>query len=92
MCYDRKNGLFGQGKLCGLPFNTGGDVLYVNKQLFKEAGLNPPPQDGNWTIDDWLEMARREHCKSAGLLSPPAGDLDVQRRRAGHPRLRERHV
>ncbi len=47
MRYDRKNELFGQGKLYGLPFNTGGDVLYVNKQLFKEAGLNPPPQDGN---------------------------------------------
>ena len=66
MRYDRKNGLFGQGKLYALPFNTGGDTLYINKQLFKEAGINPPPLDGNWTIDDWLEMAKKVSSVDSG--------------------------
>jgi multiple sugar transport system substrate-binding protein len=66
MRYDRTSGMFGQGKLYGLPFNTGGDVLYVNKRLFKEAGINPPPLDGNWTIDDWLEMSRKVTTLEAG--------------------------
>jgi ABC-type glycerol-3-phosphate transport system substrate-binding protein len=59
MKYDTKNAVFGQGKLYGLPFNTGGDVLYVNKQLYKEAGIAPPPVDGNWTLNDFLEGARK---------------------------------
>ena len=57
--YDRQGFRFGQGKLYALPFNTGGDMLYVNKQLFNEAGVPLPPLDGNWTIDDWLEKSRR---------------------------------
>jgi ABC-type glycerol-3-phosphate transport system substrate-binding protein len=73
MRYDRKNVVFGQGKLYALPFNTGGDSLYINKQLFKEAGLNPPPQDGNWTIDDFLEISRKVTTMDAnGLLRTAA--------------------
>jgi multiple sugar transport system substrate-binding protein len=59
MRFDRKSMQFGQGKLYALPFNTGGDSLFINKQLFQEAGVPLPPQDGNWTIDDWLERARK---------------------------------
>ena len=66
MKYDRKNVVFGTGKLYGLPFNTGGDVLYVNKQLYKEAGLQPPPLDGNWTIADWLEGGRKLTTQEGG--------------------------
>jgi multiple sugar transport system substrate-binding protein len=64
--YDRQNFRFGQGKLYGLPFNTGGDMLFFNKQLFAEAGVPPPPLDGNWTIDDWLDRARKVTSFDAG--------------------------
>ncbi|HEX2324649.1 MAG TPA: extracellular solute-binding protein [Chloroflexota bacterium] len=57
--YDRQAFRFGQGRLYALPFNTGGDSLFYNRQLFTEAGVPLPPQDGNWTVDDWLERARR---------------------------------
>ena len=57
--YDRQAHRHGQGKLYALPFNTGGDMMFFNRQLFKEAGVPEPPLDGNWTIDDWLDRARR---------------------------------
>jgi ABC-type glycerol-3-phosphate transport system substrate-binding protein len=66
MKYDQKNVVFGSGKIYGLPFNTGGDVLYVNKQLYKEAGLQPPPLDGNWTITDWLDAGRKLTTQEGG--------------------------
>jgi multiple sugar transport system substrate-binding protein len=57
--YDRQAQRHGQGRLYAIPFNTGGDMLFFNKQLFAEAGVAPPPLDGNWTIDDWLDRARK---------------------------------
>jgi multiple sugar transport system substrate-binding protein len=82
--YDRQGFRFGQGKLYALPFNTGGDMLYFNKQLFTEAGVPAPPLDGSWTIDDWLERARKlvafeggGAMKTAALSGRPSfrGDL-----------------
>lgn len=64
--YDRKGMQFGQGKLYALPFNTGGDCLFINKQLFAEAGVPLPPQDGTWTIDDWLQKARKLSAMEGG--------------------------
>jgi multiple sugar transport system substrate-binding protein len=57
--YDRQARRYGQGKLYALPFNTGGDMMFFNRQVFKEAGVPEPPLDGNWTIDDWLDRARK---------------------------------
>jgi multiple sugar transport system substrate-binding protein len=57
--YDRQAMRHGQGKLYALPFNTGGDMLFFNKQLFNEANVPLPPLDGSWTIDEWLERARK---------------------------------
>ena len=57
--YDRAAQRHGQGKLYALPFNTGGDMIWFNLVLFREAGLKPPPTDGNWTLDEFLELARK---------------------------------
>ena len=83
--YDLQAHRHGQGKLYALPFNTGGDMIFFNKQLFKEAGVPEPPIDGNWTIDDWLERARKLSVlqpgspllKTVGLSGRPSfrGDL-----------------
>jgi ABC-type glycerol-3-phosphate transport system substrate-binding protein len=60
-------------------------MIFFNKQLFKEAGVPEPPIDGNWTIDDWLERARKlsvlqpgsQLLKTVGLSGRPSfrGDL-----------------
>jgi multiple sugar transport system substrate-binding protein len=58
-----------QGKLVGLPFAIYPETLYVNKDLFKEAGLPLPPQkygekytlngkQVDWTFDTMSEVAK----------------------------------
>ena len=59
-----------EGKLVGLPFAIFPEFMYVNKDLFKEAGLALPPQkygdkytmpDGkevDWTFDTVAEIAK----------------------------------
>ncbi len=47
-----------QGKQYGLPHEAGGDILYYNKNMFKEAGLDPnnPPQN----MDEVLNYAKKQ--------------------------------
>jgi ABC-type glycerol-3-phosphate transport system substrate-binding protein len=76
--YDRAASRHGQGRLYAVPFNTGGDMLWFNRQLFLEAGVAPPPADGGWTAEQWLDLARKtsafegEAMTTAGLASRPA--------------------
>ena len=46
-----------KGKLYSMPFNSSNPILYYNKTLFKEAGLDPdnPPQ----TFEDIIKMGRK---------------------------------
>ena len=71
------NGQFG-GKTWGVPFQRSTVVLYWNKELFKEAGLDPnkPPQ--NWA--DTIEMGKKLTKKDAagnvtqwGIQVPSSG-------------------
>lgn len=45
-------------KLYGVPRNIVTTVVYFNKTLFSQAGVEPPPLDGNWTWADMLEKAK----------------------------------
>lgn len=45
------------GKLYGIPRNIVTNVVFFNKDLFSQAGVEPPPLDGNWTYLDMLEKA-----------------------------------
>ena len=51
------------GKLYSMPFNSSNPILYYNKTLFKEAGLDPdrPPQ----TFEEVIEMGRKLVKKDA---------------------------
>lgn len=51
------NGFSVDGKLYGLPNGTQTMVMYYNKTMFDEAGIDYP-QDG-WTWDEFLEDARK---------------------------------
>jgi multiple sugar transport system substrate-binding protein len=51
------DGLTFDGKLVGLTDNWDTQVLYYNRQMFDEAGLNYP--DATWTWDDFVAAARQ---------------------------------
>jgi multiple sugar transport system substrate-binding protein len=44
-----------QGKYYGMPFGVGGVILFYNKSLFDEGGVDYP--DGSWNWNDWREAA-----------------------------------
>src|SRR5690606_2613981 len=45
------------GKTWGVPFQRSTVVLYWNKELFKEAGLDPDTPPANWT--EQVEFAKK---------------------------------
>ncbi len=66
------------GKTWGIPFQRSTIVLYYNKELFKEAGLDPNKPPANWT--ELLAMAGKLTKKDAsgkvtqyGIQVPSSG-------------------
>jgi multiple sugar transport system substrate-binding protein len=45
------------GKQYAIPYDHGANLLWFNKDLFEKEGVKPP--DPNWTMDDFLEAAKR---------------------------------
>jgi len=47
------------GKLLNLPFENSSQVMYINKDLFEKAGIEPPKMDVNdrWTWEQVVEAA-----------------------------------
>lgn len=62
--------LYGQydGTQYSIPKDFTGYVMFINEDMFKEAGLEIPTSD--WTMDDYLELAEKLTVKS--------GDRTVQ--------------
>jgi len=59
---DGMKGCRWQGKLCALPLDLWPHVLFYNKTLFKEAGvdnLTTDWKDASWNTDKYLELARK---------------------------------
>ncbi|MEN5084036.1 extracellular solute-binding protein [Bosea sp. TWI1241] len=56
----RDQGSF-RGKLYTLPLFSSSQLLYINKKLFAEAGITPPPAtvDGRWTWEQVVEAAKK---------------------------------
>lgn len=42
-----------QGKVWGFPWLMSGELLYLNLDLFKERGVEPP-RDGRWSYEEFL--------------------------------------
>lgn len=50
-----------EGKLYGIPFSTPPMIMYYNKSLFEDAGLETPTElalNGEWTWDKFEETAK----------------------------------
>ena len=46
------------GKTWGVPFMMTTYGMYINLDLFKEKDIEPP-KDGNWTYDEFVEIAKK---------------------------------
>jgi ABC-type glycerol-3-phosphate transport system substrate-binding protein len=66
------------GKLYALPTHGhyGTNVLYYNANLIKAAGITVP-QDGSWTIDDFIVAAQKVVRKEDDVWGYMPGDLDI---------------
>lgn len=53
---DYKSWLY-QGKIYGLPFQTVGEMVYLNKKVFADAGVELPKADWDWKA--CLEIAQK---------------------------------
>src|ERR1700733_15532075 len=66
------------GKTWGIPFQRSTIVLYWNKELFKEAGLDPNRPPGTWKemLDDAQKLTRRDaagNITQYGVQIPSSG-------------------
>jgi len=53
------------GKLYALPFEIHSEWIFINKELFKKAGVPVPDVDKGWTWDEFLSAIRK--FKEAGI-------------------------
>jgi multiple sugar transport system substrate-binding protein len=56
------DGLQYRGRLYGLPQHWLAHAIVYNKELFRQAGIDPPPvnwREGSWTWDKVLEVAKK---------------------------------
>jgi multiple sugar transport system substrate-binding protein len=47
------------GKIIAMPFENSSIAVYYNKKMFADAGVEPPPADGDWTWNDFIEIAKQ---------------------------------
>ncbi|HXI18015.1 MAG TPA: ABC transporter substrate-binding protein, partial [Chloroflexota bacterium] len=48
-----------KNKQWGIPFQSGGEAVMLNKQIFQEKGV--PLPTANWTYDDLVQITQRLH-------------------------------
>ncbi|MFW5653201.1 MAG: extracellular solute-binding protein [Planctomycetota bacterium] len=65
-CFDAAHSSFVyDGRQYGFPANVGYTVLLYHKDLFAEAGIEPP--SGGWTLDELVEVARALTVESPAI-------------------------
>ena len=75
-----KYAIWGQydGKYYGIPFRATQSVVYYNKDMFDEAGIDYP--DGSWTWDEFYDIAEKltkEDGSQYGFAANPSNEQDT---------------
>jgi multiple sugar transport system substrate-binding protein len=65
-----------KGKQWGIPFQSGGEAVLLNKQLFAEKGVPLPTKD--WTYDDLVQLAQRLHDPAKNQAGVVIGQNGIQ--------------
>ncbi len=70
------DGMKVDGKLYGLPYDTGPIMMFYNRDLFKQAGVSEP-QPG-WTVDDFEQAGAAFKAKGITMFGSTVGDLNLE--------------
>ncbi|HVG95854.1 MAG TPA: hypothetical protein VNK05_03045 [Chloroflexota bacterium] len=65
-----------KGKQWGLPFQSGGEAVMLNKQLFAEKGVPLPAP--TWTYDDLIQITQRLHDPGNNRAGVVVGQNGIQ--------------
>ena len=65
-----------KGKQWGIPFQSGGEAVLLNKQLFAEKGVPLPTKD--WTYDDLVQLSQRLHDPAKNQAGVVIGQNGIQ--------------
>ncbi|MCS4277114.1 ABC-type glycerol-3-phosphate transport system substrate-binding protein [Mycetocola sp. BIGb0189] len=76
--YDRSalDGLTVDGKLYALPYDTGPMLLFYNKDMFREAGVELPTPD--WSVDQFEAAGEKFKAKGKTLFASTVEDLYLE--------------
>jgi multiple sugar transport system substrate-binding protein len=64
-----------QGQLHGLPFlgHYGCICIFFNEDLYARTGVELPPTDANWVVDDLIDRARKLAARGVAGFVPGTG-------------------
>ena len=65
-----------KGKLWGITFQTGGEGVMLNRQIFGEKGVKMPTKD--WTYDDLIQMSQRLNDPAKNIAGLNVGQNVIQ--------------
>jgi multiple sugar transport system substrate-binding protein len=70
------DGMKVDGKLYGLPYDTGPIMMFYNKDLFKQAGVAEPKP--GWSVDDFEAAGAALKAKGITELGSTVADLNLE--------------
>ena len=65
-----------KGKLWGTSFQTGGEGVMLNKQIFQEKGV--PLPGPSWTYDDLIQLSQRLNDPAKSIAGAEIGQNGIQ--------------
>ncbi|WNY32732.1 extracellular solute-binding protein [Curtobacterium flaccumfaciens] len=70
------DGMKVDGKLYGLPYDTGPMVMFYNKDIFDKAGV-PEPKPG-WTVDEFEDAAKQLKAAGTPIWGTSVEDIPLE--------------
>ncbi|HET7768802.1 MAG TPA: extracellular solute-binding protein [Chloroflexota bacterium] len=65
-----------KGKQWGIPFQSGGEAVMLNKQIFQERGV--PLPSASWTYDDLIQISQRLNDPANNRAGVVVGQNGIQ--------------
>ncbi|PYY57471.1 sugar ABC transporter substrate-binding protein [Curtobacterium sp. MCSS17_011] len=70
------DGMKVDGKLYGLPYDTGPMVMFYNKDIFEKAGVDEP--EPGWTVDEFEDAAKQLKAAGTPIWGTSVEDIPLE--------------